>query len=267
MKTAKRKIYKLVTMVVIFCMIAVSGISVSAAKFNLNIKSITLYKGQEYQLSASVPGVKWSSKKKSIATVNSAGLVKAKKPGKTTILAKAKGGTVKCTVTVKAPTIKLNKKSASVTVGKKLNLKETVGGASSKVTWKSSNAKCASVNNSGKVTAKKTGKVTISATANGKTAKCTITVKKMSKDQVIKAMQNYVDKVYDLDTVYEYGGYLDTAPKKTGDKYEFKFCSYTRVAARFYINAANGTITLKEQNPFTDKWENVGTVGHVKDYM
>ena len=268
MKATKRTISKMLMMVVVFCMVAACSISVSAAKFHLNATSITLYKGQNYQLNASVSGVKWSSKKKAVAAVNASGLVTAKKTGKTTITAKANGETVKCTVTVKAPTIKLNKKTASIAVGKKLNLKATVGGASSQVKWKSSNKKCASVNASGKVTAKKTGKVTITATANGKTAKCTVTVKKLSKDQATKALFNYVDRVYDLDTVYQYNGNLEYN-KKLADKYEFNFWSYTNpdIMNKFYVNAANGSIQLKEQNPFTGEWEKTVTVAHVKDYM
>lgn len=53
--------------------------------------------------------------------------------------------------------------------------------ANSKVVWKSSNKKIATVNKSGKVTAKKAGKVTITATAKDgskKKASVKITVKK-----------------------------------------------------------------------------------------
>ncbi len=266
MKRIKKKVAKVFGLLITLCVIAVVSISVSAASFNMNATSITLYKGQSYQLNASAAGVKWSSKKKAIATVNTSGLVTAKKAGKTTITAKANGETVKCTVTVKSPMIKLNKKSATIAVGKKLQLKATVGGASNKPKWKSSNTKYASVNKSGVITAKKTGKVTISATANGKTAKCTLTVKKMSKELVEKAIWNYVDKIYDMDTVNEYSGYLIFS-KKAGDKYEFLFRSYTAAFVKFYVNAASGKITMSEQNPFTYVWEKAVEVGHVKDYL
>lgn len=266
MKGTREKVSKIFVLLITLCVIAVCSISVSAASFHVNATKITLYKGQSYQLKASATGVKWSSKKKEIATVNASGLIKAKKAGKTTIIAKANGEIVKCTVTVKAPTIKLNKKSAAVAVGKKLQLKATVGGASNQPKWKSSNTKCASVNNSGVITAKKTGKITISATANGKTAKCTLTVKKMSKALVEKAIWNYVDKVYDMDTVNEYSGYLIFSKKK-GDKYEFLLRSYTSAFVRFYVNAASGKITMSEQNLFTYEWEKAVEVGHVKDYL
>lgn len=78
--------------------------------------------------------------------------------------------------------IKLNKSSSSVYIGKSIKLKATVKGKSSKVTWSSSNKKVATVSASGKVTGKKAGKVTICAKANGKTAKCTVTIKKPAKN-------------------------------------------------------------------------------------
>ena len=65
--------------------------------------------------------------------------------------------------------------SAVVAVGKSVTLK-----ANKKVTWKSSNKKIATVDQNGKVTAKKAGKVTITCTAQDagkKKATCVITVK------------------------------------------------------------------------------------------
>lgn len=57
-----------------------------------------------------------------------------------------------------------------------VQLKAVVVGNSKKVTWRSLNPRIATVKN-GKVTAKKAGKATITATANGLTAKCIVTVK------------------------------------------------------------------------------------------
>ena len=75
--------------------------------------------------------------------------------------------------------IKLNKTSVTLTLPstKTAQLKAIVTGTSKTVTWKSSNSSVASVSSTGKVTAKAAGKAVISASANGKTAKCTVTVK------------------------------------------------------------------------------------------
>lgn len=67
-------------------------------------KSITITKGFKKKLSVKDAGgtVKWSSSKKSVATVDSKGNVTAKKKGTATISAKTKDGSVlKCKVTVK----------------------------------------------------------------------------------------------------------------------------------------------------------------------
>lgn len=80
------------------------------------------------------------------------------------------------TVTVEAASkVKLNKKKATVYVGKSTQLKVT--GTKKKVTWKSSNKKVATVTRKGKVTAKKKGTATITATVSGKKYTCKVTVK------------------------------------------------------------------------------------------
>lgn len=150
----------------------------------LNMSSATLYKGQTKKLTATVKGSsakkKWKSSNSSVVSVSSSGKIKAKKAGtaKITVTIKGKNGTVSaaCKVTVKKPTISLNKTSVTIKKGSTLSLKATVKGSSQKVTWKSSNKKVATVKN-GKVTAKKAGTVTITAKANGVTAKCKVTVK------------------------------------------------------------------------------------------
>ncbi len=74
------------------------------------------------------------------------------------------------------PELNLDKKTASVVCGKNLTLKATLKNSTSKVSWKSSDTKIATVDGNGKITAKKAGQVTITATAAGKSAKCTVTV-------------------------------------------------------------------------------------------
>ena len=83
----------------------------------------------------------------------------------------------------KAPTkapanvsINLDKKTASLKCGDKLTLKATLKGATGKITWKSSNTKIATVDSNGKITTKQAGTVTITASAAGKSAKCTVTI-------------------------------------------------------------------------------------------
>ena len=75
----------------------------------------------------------------------------------------------------KAATVKLNKKKATIYVGKATRLK--LEGTTEKVVWSSSNEKVATVTQKGKVTAKKAGTTTIKAKVGKKSYKCKVTVK------------------------------------------------------------------------------------------
>lgn len=149
--------------------------TVTVKKPSINATKKTLYVGNSYTLKltgTSIKSVKTSDK--SIATVSSKGKVVAKKAGTATITLTGKDGKkYTCKVTVKKPT--LNATQKTLEVGKTYTLKLT--GATVK-SFKSSKTNIATVNSSGKITAKKAGTATITVTdTNGKTYKCTVTVK------------------------------------------------------------------------------------------
>lgn len=133
--------------------------------------------------------ITWSTSNKKIATVTSSGKVTVKKKaGTVTITAKtADGKTAKVKLKAAKAAVKVTKvkitgsKTMSLKTKKTQTLKATVSPASAanqKVTWKSSNKKIATVNSKGKVTAKKAGTVTITATAkDGSKKKATIKIK------------------------------------------------------------------------------------------
>ena len=75
-----------------------------------------------------------------------------------------------------AVSLTLNKKTSKIVCGKTQTLKATLKGSEAKITWKSSDSKVATVDSSGKIKAKMAGTVTVTATAAGKSAKCTVTV-------------------------------------------------------------------------------------------
>ena len=157
------------------------NIADNITKTTINKTSLTLTAENKYQLNAMVNGVtktaSWSSSDSSVASVNSKGKVTAKMSGTTTITAKLNGKTLTCKVTVK-PKITLNKTKATIYTGEKLQLKATVKGSKSSVTWKSTNSSVASVSSKGVVKAKRAGKATISASVGGVSAECVVTVKK-----------------------------------------------------------------------------------------
>jgi len=78
--------------------------------------------------------------------------------------------------------VKLSSNKATLKVGEIIKLKATLkpkNVTDKTITWKSSNKKVATVDKNGKVTAKKKGTCVITVTiANGKKAKCKITVNK-----------------------------------------------------------------------------------------
>lgn len=137
---------------------------------------------------ASKKTLKYTSSNKSVATVSSKGKITGKKAGTATITVSATDGskkTAKVKVTVKNVKVKsLSVKAAktSVTVGKTTTVKVskvTPANATNKaVKWTSSNTKVATVSSTGKVTAKKIGTVTITATAkDGSKKKASVKIK------------------------------------------------------------------------------------------
>ena len=154
-------------------------VKIPVTKVTLNKTKLTLGAKEKFTLKATITPrnaanktVKWTSSKKSVATVSSKGVVTAKKTGKAVISAKVDGITKKCTITVKkAPKkISLNAKKKTLKKGKKFQIKVKLpkNTASCKITYKTSNKKVATVSASGKVTAKKKGKATITVTTFNK---------------------------------------------------------------------------------------------------
>lgn len=84
---------------------------------------------------------------------------------------------------VHAATVKITPTAKTLYVGESMTLKAK--GSYKKISWKSNNAKVASVSKTGVVKAKKTGTAKVTATFtlnNKKTAKCTCTIKVISAD-------------------------------------------------------------------------------------
>ena len=160
-----------------------------ADSITLNKTSITLGVGEKYDLNSSIPNNTaayyrlYYSNNTAIAPVQKAGgLVTAKTAGTTTIRCKLNNGKeATCKVTVKsAPSrVTVSDKSATLKVGQSKTLKATLNNNaySYRSTWTSSNTYVATVNSTGKISAKSQGTATITyKTYNGKTASCKLTV-------------------------------------------------------------------------------------------
>lgn len=157
------------------CTIIVNKTQVSISK-----QTVSVERGQTFRLSATTSNnssVAWKSTKRSIATVNEYGTVTALKPGVTEIVATSNGTSTSCKFTVLSPTVKLNKTSFSLYRGQSVKLTATVSSNLSP-TWKTKKKSVAIVNKTGSVTAIKNGTAIITATVDGVSTECKITVLK-----------------------------------------------------------------------------------------
>ena len=173
------------------CRVTVSDVKVTG----ITLAALAIYVGESKSITATVKPddatnkeLTWKSSDTAVATVDATGKVTGKKTGSATITATAQDGSGvsgSCTVTVLSPVKKVTVEPANLTLGKNKSytLKATVDvqpGTDTSVTWTSSDTTIATVDATGKVTAKdKVGTVTITATSKvdtSKTGTCTVKV-------------------------------------------------------------------------------------------
>ena len=150
------------------------SITTAQAAVKISKKSYRLVKGASLQLklTGTKKKAKWTTSKRSVATVTQKGKVSAKKKGAATITAKIGKKKYNCKIYVETPTI--SPRITTIEVGKSTSLR--LKGTKQKVTWKSSNTKIATVRN-GKVTGRKSGNVKITANVQKKKYTCNVRVK------------------------------------------------------------------------------------------
>lgn len=159
----------------------------SVTKISLENSKISLYVAKKYQIKPLLTNANgkttYKSNNKSVATVDDNGKVRALKKGAAIITVTNNNASTELTVNVKEPT--LNAKSKTIVKNKSFTIK--IKGKSGKATFKSSNSKIAKVNKSGKITALKKGKTTITVKTNVNVKlKCKVTVKNPSKWDLVK---------------------------------------------------------------------------------
>ncbi len=186
-----------ITAIFIISMLFTSGLFTDTAYASsghgfvlLSSYSRTMKIGQEYHLAAVTSNGKrpgFSSSNSRVASVNTYGRITAKKAGSAVITAKIKNGEARCRVTVKKTAVTLNTRSLSMENGEKVRLKATVS-TGHPATYRSSRSSIASVNEKGMVQAKKPGTAVITATADGTSVTCRVTVRyprmKLNKSSV-----------------------------------------------------------------------------------
>ncbi len=166
----------------------VSGVTLSSLSMMLDKGDAVVLAATVSPEDATYPEVTWTSSDTDVATVDSTGKVTAVDAGAATITATAEGKSAACDVTVVIPVsaISLNSSSKTIETGEAYTLVATVNPQDASypdVTWSSSNSGVATVTQGGVVTAASAGTTTITATADGKSATCEISVK-VSVDKV-----------------------------------------------------------------------------------
>lgn len=153
---------------------------------SVNKKTATIYNGgtsvQTVKLGATVKGasgkVTWTSLNPAVATVDEKGKVTSVSAGQAVIMASANGKSDACVVKVLDSSISLDMDTMQLGTrgnGSTVKLTPTVVGTSKTVKWTTSDKTVATVSG-GKVTGRNTGTATITATANGVSATCEVTV-------------------------------------------------------------------------------------------
>lgn len=161
-------------------------VKVVDSSIKLNKTTATIYHGgtstNTLQLKATIKGatknVVWESSDTNVATVDAKGKVTSVSAGTATITATANRKSANCKVTVKESSIVLNMDTMQLSnkgTGSSMKLTPAIIGSKKNVKWVSSDKTVATVSG-GKVTGKKSGTATITATANGVSDTCVVTV-------------------------------------------------------------------------------------------
>lgn len=145
----------------------------TGSSVKLSVSSKSIFTGNRFAITATASGtVSWSSSNTGVATVDSRGIVTAKRAGSATITAKSGSHSATCKITVKSgSSVNISNSNVNLPWQKSMLLKSSTRG----VTWSSSNTKIATVKN-GVVDTVGKGYVTITASTSYGAATCLIHV-------------------------------------------------------------------------------------------
>jgi len=184
-----KKYFKYIYVTFICILTAILPIKVEADSISLNKSKTTLGIGYSETLKytlgdgLSSSNIIWTSSNTSVATVQN-GKVTGVSEGTSIITATIgrQSATCKVTITksyVPVSGISLNKSSVSILVGTSETLTKTIkpsNATNTDATWTSTNTSVATVDSTGKVTAKKVGTAIITVSSSGYNATCKVTV-------------------------------------------------------------------------------------------
>jgi len=220
----------------------------------LNKSSIVIDVQKTDALTASCP-VTWTSENTAVATVDGNGVVTGVSAGTTRIIATSgEGVTAACSVTVSAVSTTISPASLSIKVGESATPAVTVTGTDKTVVWASSDASVATVAANGTVTGVKAGTATITATANGVSASCQVTVTAVNNavnDTTTALKDNKGNQVYIKNAAGEYVAAVYADYYKYDKFYiksaTYKYTGWQTIDGSVYYYDANGNVVTGTQ--------------------
>lgn len=168
------------------CTIIVKQI-VQATSLTLNSHEILMLRGKMRQLSArlyplnATEGVHWYSTDTSIVQVDDDGWITTVGAGVCEVIAYTYYGTIEDKCLVYSMAISQD----SITIEQYDTFQLYVDGAPKAASWRTSNPRIATISSNGLVTARMPGECTISATVDGKTVTCFVSVRSVDPDKFI----------------------------------------------------------------------------------
>lgn len=163
----------------------------------INPSELSVVVGESYQLSAVLEPsgltetIEWDASRRSVATVDENGLLKAVAVGKCIITATAGSCSAECTVEVVNQAVLMDPENLGMFVGdsRKLNLKVAASSlASETVKWASSQPAVATVGEDGTVTAVAEGSSDVTATVGAYTVMCKVSVMKKAENVFVSTV-------------------------------------------------------------------------------
>ena len=239
------------------------GVKPTSITFPSSVKALDV--GESVQLSPTVlPAnaeytLTWSIKDKSVATVSQDGLLVGKASGAADLKVMADNGVytmLRVVVSDPKPTsISVSPSAITIIEGQSTYLSATVypSNACQSVSWSSSNSSVVSVNSTGKISALKSGVVTVTAsTANGKTGSCIVTCKEAVQSIALSDKEGVRDLPAKANVTYErifYPGWNSIcAPFAINRSMLDEFCTSCKIAtiAELEIVGSERILSLME---------------------
>lgn len=165
------------------CKVTVESDVIKATSIKLNSSEITMLAGKTRQLvtrlnpTNSTENIRWYSTDTSVVVVDGNGKITTVGPGQAEVIAVTATTGLETSCLVHSMAIS----RSSVTLQQYDPFMLYVDGAPSKVSWRTNNPRIATVSSNGEVIGRKEGTTTITATVDGKTLTCTVTITEATK--------------------------------------------------------------------------------------